>query len=71
MRYLKGSPHHECCPQEWRRTPDMTGSFELDAVIAKNTNPDLRSRLAFYLEQENAYGARTGYDGYHGYGGDN
>jgi hypothetical protein len=70
MRYLKGSPRHEVCPKEWSRTPDMTGSYELDAVIARNTNPDIRDRLAFYLEQENAYGARTGYDGYHNYAGD-
>ncbi len=70
MRYLKGQPMHECCPQEWRRTQDLTGSFELDAVIQRNNNPDLRSRLEFYLERENAYGARTGYDGYHNYGGD-
>jgi hypothetical protein len=70
MRYLKGSPHHECCPPEWRNTPDMTGSFELDAVIARNTNKDIPSRLAFYLEQENAYSARTAYNGYHNYHGD-
>jgi len=70
MRYLKGSPHHECCPKEWRNTPDLTGSFELDAVISRNTNKDIPHRLAYYLEQETAYGARTGYDGYHNYGGD-
>lgn len=70
MRYLKGQPHHECCPVEWRRTPDLTGCYELDAVIHRNGNKDVPHRLAYYLEQETAYGARTGYDGYHNYGGD-
>lgn len=70
MRYPKGSPHHECAPAEWRRTPDITGSYELDAVIHANTNKDLPSRMAMYLEKSTAYGAKTGYDGYHGYSGD-
>jgi hypothetical protein len=70
MKYLKGHPHHECCPQEFKRIPDYTGHHELDAVIHKNHNGDIPHRLAFYLENETAYGARTGYDGYHNYGGD-
>jgi hypothetical protein len=71
MRHLKGLPLHQCCPQEWRRTPDMTGSYELDAVIARNPNKDLRSRLEFYLDSSDlAYGPLTGYNGYHNYSGD-
>lgn len=70
MRHMKGFAKHEVAPQEWRNTPDMTGSFELDAVIAHNSNKDIPHRMAFYLENETAYGARTGYDGYHNYGGD-
>ena len=61
---------HEAAPKEWRRTPDITGSFELDASIARSKNKDVPIRLKSYLERENAYGARTGYDGYHNYGGD-
>ena len=61
---------HECCPREWRATPDMTGSHELDAVIMKSKNTDIPKRLKLFLENESAYGARTGYDGYHHYGGD-
>ena len=70
MRYPKGHTSHECCPEDWRKTPDLTGSFELDAVIKKSTNKDVPKRLKLYMENETAYGARTGYDGYHNYGGD-
>ena len=70
MRYPKGHTSHECCHEDWRKTPDLTGSFELDAVIKKSTNKDVPKRLKLYMENETAYGARTGYDGYHNYGGD-
>ena len=67
-----GTPHsyHECAPREWRGVPDMTGNYELDAMLARATNADLPARLRLYMESEVAYGARTGYDGYHNYGGD-
>ena len=62
---------HDCAPQEFRQTPNITGSFELDAVIAANKNKDIPSRLSFYVDRsQNLYGPRTGYDGYHGYSGD-
>ena len=65
-------PHtcHECAPKDWRKTPDLTGSHELDAVIMHSKNPNVPDRLKMFMENENAYGARTGYDGYHNYGGD-
>lgn len=61
---------HQFAPREWRRTPDVTGSFELDASIERCTNKDLPKRMQFYVERDNAYGPKTGYDGYHGYSGD-
>ena len=70
MRRPKGYQSHECCPNEWRNTPDMSGSHELDAVIKRSRNRDVPDRLKLFLENETAYGARTGYDGYHNYGGD-
>ena len=48
----------------------MTGCHELDAAIMRNNNKNIPDRLKMYLETDNAYGARTGYDGYHNYGGD-
>lgn len=70
MRRLKGVSCHQCAPKEWRHTPDLTGSYELDAVIARNPNKDMANRLEFYCEKPTAYGPKTGYDGYHGYSGD-
>jgi len=70
MRFPKGATCHECCPAEWRKVPNITGSFELDAVIYHNPNKDLPSRIAMFVEKDTIYGARTGYDGYHGYHGD-
>lgn len=72
MRYPKGHKMHRCCPDEFKRTSDVTGSFELDAVIQKNPNRDMKARLDMFLDDEdNAYGPITGYSGYHGYSGDN
>lgn len=71
MRTPKGSECHSCAPEEWRRTPNITGSYELDAVIHANPNKDMVSRLQMYCERPTAYGPLTGYDGYHGYSGDN
>jgi len=62
---------HDCCPAEWRSTPNMTGSYELDGVLARNTNGDVPHRLAYYLDRPtNSYGPRTAYNGYRGYSGD-
>ena len=70
MRWPRGYSAHECAPKDWRRTPDMTGSYELDASIKRTRNRDVPDRLKMFVENETAYGARTGYDGYHNYGGD-
>jgi hypothetical protein len=61
---------HECCPKEFKSVPNITGHHELDAVIHKNGNKDIPARMRFYLENEEAYGPKTGYSGYHGYSGD-
>ena len=71
MRAKRGFPCHQCAPEEWRRTPDLTGSYELDAVILPNPNRDMAQRLEYYLDcGDNVYSARTGYNGYHNYSGD-
>lgn len=73
MRTPKGIPCHQCCPAEWRRTPNLTGSHELDAVIHRNGNRDVPARLAYYLDcagDGQTYGPRTAYSGYHNYSGD-
>lgn len=71
MRAPKGIPKHHYAPKEWRSVPNLTGSHELDGAIQKNPNKDMKHRLDFYLDREqNAYGPKTGYSGYHGYSGD-
>ena len=61
---------HECCPKDWRKVPDISGDYDLDATIMHRNNGNLPSRLALYTKRGNAYGPRTGYGGYHGYHGD-
>lgn len=71
MRKPRGVPQHQMCPREFKSVPDLTGSFELDQVIQRNSNADVPKRLDFYLDRgNNAYGPKTGYSGYHGYSGD-
>jgi hypothetical protein len=70
MRQPKGFEEHTVCPKEWRHTPDITGSYELDGAIKLNPNSDVPKRLSMYLTSGNAYGPRGAYDGYSGYSGD-
>ena len=74
MKAPKGIPCHQCAPAEWRRTPNLTGSYELDAVIHRNGNKNIPDRLAYYLDcggnPGQSYGPRTAYNGYHNYAGD-
>lgn len=77
MKHPPGCPTHMCAPKEFRRTPNLTGSFELDKTIHQNPNKNMRDRLAFYAgvqsghhRDNQGYGPRTNYDGYDGYSGD-
>lgn len=67
MRNPKGVRTHKCAPKEWRRTPAVTGDYDLDASLSRNSNRDMAERLAVYTTDDTAYGYRTGYDGYGGY----
>lgn len=74
MRYPRGVPSHGrlgCCPDDWDKIPEITGSYELDAVIKQSKNKDVPARLQMYCQRVNAYGPLTAYDGYNGYSGDN
>jgi hypothetical protein len=72
---------HECAPKDWRGTPNITGSYELDGMIDRTTNKDMKDRLRMYAAGgfvpnagagalDAGYGPRTGYNGYNGYSGD-
>lgn len=71
MRRIKGFHCHECCPKDWQNVQDLTGSFELDAVIMRSRNKDMIDRLQNHITtQSAAYGPITAYNGYRNYSGD-
>jgi hypothetical protein len=63
MRKPKNFSNHQCAPAEWRGTPDMTGSYEMDAMIMKTSNRDMIDRLKTHLTGDAAYERRTAYNG--------
>lgn len=66
-----GGCHDQCSPKDWHHVPKVTGDFDLDATILHRKNKNLPARLELYTKTgSNAYGYRTGYRGYHGYGSD-
>lgn len=62
MKKPKAYLNHTCAPKDWRQTSDMTGSYEMDAVIQRCKNPDMRDRLADHLLGDQAYGRKTAYN---------
>jgi len=68
--YAQRLPCHECSPKDWRTVHDITGSHELDAVIERSKNGDMRNKLQDYVTRDEAYGPLTGYSGYRNYRGD-
>ena len=71
MKKPKGIEQHKCSPKDWRKTPMITGDYDMDATIMHNNNKDVPKRLALYTKKNsNAYGPRTAYNGYDGYSGD-
>jgi len=63
MRRPKGFPNHNCCPKEWRNTPNITGSFELDAAIKMTRNKDMADRIKDHISDEpTAYNHRNAYN---------
>jgi hypothetical protein len=71
MRKLTGYANHQCCPREWRGVQNLTGSYELDGMIARTRNRDMVAKLKDYLaDGGEAYGPLTAYNGYRNYQGD-
>lgn len=73
MHQVSGSSRcHDCAPKPWRDVPVVSGDYDMDATIQHRNNQNLPARLALYAKTgDQAYGPATGYDGYHGYSGDN
>lgn len=55
---------HQCAPKGWRRVPNVTGDYDLDASIAHSPNKDMAKKLDLYTTRRGAYGYRTGYSPY-------
>lgn len=63
MRKPAKYQNHQICPMEWRRVSDLTGSYELDGMIARTPNKDMAARLEDHLVTDVAYARRTAYSG--------
>ena len=61
MRKPKRYGNHECCPEEWRGISDLTGSYEMDGLVARTTNRDAIARLEDHLVSDVAYELSNGY----------
>lgn len=62
---------HQCAPREWRKTPNLTGDYDLDATILHRRNKDIGHRLELYIRKSGkTYGPNTAYSGYAGLHGD-
>ncbi len=62
MRKPKRYVNHACCPEEWCRISDLTGSYELDGMIARTSNRDMAGRLEDHLVSDVAYQVKTAYN---------
>lgn len=72
MKNLAHRGTHLCAPKPWKDVPNVTGDYDLDATILRRHNTDLPHRLALYTKTGGqTSGPLTGYNGYHGYSGDN
>lgn len=70
MKRPANTPCHECAPDHWHTTPNMTGDYDMDATIMHSKNSDMPHKLKQYLAPKPAYRPRTGYRSYKGYHGD-
>jgi hypothetical protein len=58
---------HNCAPKAWRKTPIITGDYDLDASITHGRHsPAMKHKLKDHTG-DTIYGEKTGYDGYKGY----
>lgn len=65
MKRPSNAPSHTCAPKEWRKTPVITGDFDLDETIMHRANTDLPHRLDQHIRKW-AYRIRNDYNGYEG-----
>lgn len=62
---------HDCAPKAWKRVPNVTGDYDLDATILHRKNRDMAARLKQHIAAPApTYSPRTSYHGYSGNHGD-
>jgi hypothetical protein len=70
-RLARRGSHRNDSPKSWHSVPNVTGDYDFDATILHRSNSDMPKRLQLYVKTKGpAFGPRTAYNGYHGYGGD-
>jgi len=71
MKRPKSCNNHSCAPRIYRKTPNITGDYDLDASIMHGKHsPAMQSKLETHIDtMHTIYGPR-GYDNYSGYSGD-
>lgn len=67
MRTPKGTHYHQFAPEMWRKTPNITGDYEMDASIVHCKNKAVPAKLSMYTLEHNAYRSQTAYNAYSGY----
>ena len=71
MRSPPSTKLHTAAPQIWRRTPNITGDYEMDASIVHCKNASVPAKLGMYISGDGpGYGPLSGYNAYHNYHGD-
>lgn len=63
---------HDCAPGPWKKVPNVTGDYDLDATILHRRNPDMAHRLNQHIARAGGgnYVHRTMSSGNHGNHGD-
>lgn len=63
MKKPDGFPCHDCAPKAWRKIPNITGDYDMDAAIMHSHNRDMAGKIMSHLSTPH-YGPKTGYNGY-------
>ncbi len=62
MKNMEKYTNHQCCPKDWRNISDLTGSYEMDGMVVRTPNPEMRAKLEDHLVTDVAYQKRTAYN---------
>jgi len=52
IKSISNGHNHDICPKCYESIPNITGSYELDAVISQSKNKDMLGRLSMYVSSD-------------------